>query len=382
MSSTSPITASDDATPIIFAPTYSSTSTDVRLLELPPDLLALLDSLTPAAPLVIRAPSPTSHATLHTADRTYLLREVHTSNTVLVCDRAPHEWTVRASTGTYLEAVPSAPPRAAEILSEVLQASGYDGDEATMDVDGRPRVTMDALLNAVPASLAELHALLRRMHAVELDGEIRVLEHKYVKDMLTVIVSTAVIEGWDLARMRFRATVDAAHEYDDIPEPVVRHLLCAFAVDEGGPVNADVADDFEVALSPSKLVAHFAECVLSEVGSLGSMSYSEFETKWIESVPEPLTIDPAAIEPFSMISDNRIFYLPPSQLPGTVPDRLRALFAIREHWPRELLIARVRDLAPADTAKAAEQMLLKHARLVKADGSVYFAARRDMKTRR
>ncbi|KAJ3374335.1 hypothetical protein GGF31_007855 [Allomyces arbusculus] len=381
MSSTPPATDTTDSIPISFAPTYSSTTTDIRLLELPPDLLALLESSTPAAPLVIRAPSLTSHATLHTADRTYLLREVHTSNTILVCDRAPTEWTVRASTGTYLEAVPSAPLRAAEILSEVLRASGYDGDEATMDVDGRPKVTMDTLLDAVPASLAELCGLLRRMHAVEINGEIRVLAHKYVKDMLTVIVATAVVQGWDLAQMRFRATVEAAQEYE-APEPVVRHLLCAFAVDEGGSVGADTADDFEVALSPNKLVAHFAECVLSEVGVLGNMSYAEFEAKWTESLPEPLTIDLAAIEPFSMINADRIFYLPPARLPGAVPDRLRALFAIRDHWPRELLIARVRDLAPTDTAKAAEQMLLKHARLVKADGKVYFAARRDMKTRR
>jgi hypothetical protein len=78
-----------------------------------------------------------------------------------------------------------------------------------------------------------------------------------------------------------------------------------------------------------------------------------------------------------------IYYLPINRLPGQPAERLKVLFEIRGTWPRDDLIQRMTDLTPSPTeTKLAEQLILKHAKLIRTGGGIWFVPRRDLASRR
>ncbi|ORZ39552.1 sister chromatid cohesion protein Dcc1 [Catenaria anguillulae PL171] len=372
--------------PIRFSATFAPNDSSIRYLELPPDLLALFESKSVGdLTLAFRGPKPGTHpdrnVTLHTDNATYLVREVQTSNTVLTCQatktsEGEPELQVVYSSGNYLEVTHVPPPRLRETLRTVLVGTEWH--------DGRgvefKHVTVRGLLREVQASEAELLNELKRIHAVEIFGYVRQLELDYVKDVLTLIVTTAVATDLDVNNLSVADMVDQLRE--DVNPAIVRHVMSECA-------DERLVGD-RVKLCATKVPAMYAQALLSPLGLGASMSLIDFEEQWQASVPEPFQCDHAQLTPFSLTvpfdpATNRpatIHYLPANELPGTIADRLRLLFSLRNQWPRDEIANLVRDLTLDGSDKACDQLLVKQAKMIKQGGQVLFGPRRDMSTLR
>lgn len=124
--------------------TFSSNSFDeagsFRLLELPPDLCKLVESASGDLPLCIKG-NVNEDAVLCTADKTYAIRSVVLSNSVLVVSSAPEENRVliRDQRHEILEVLPAVPRL--HKLGSLLRGREYDEghedeDEILSDDDG------------------------------------------------------------------------------------------------------------------------------------------------------------------------------------------------------------------------------------------------------
>ncbi|KAI9218606.1 sister chromatid cohesion protein Dcc1 [Blastocladiella britannica] len=399
------------ASKIYFATDYAPSTDAFRLLEIPPDLERLFvaaasSSIDEQEPLVFRGPMTTttlasdsapssapreSGATLHTSSATYSVREVNTSNTLLVCGKvAADEWRVAHTTGNYMEPAPVPPPRLAESLHSLLAGTEAEDDAAFSPAASHSattptwkRVTRAYLLDNVQASPDELDRELARMNAVSVDGYIRLLTLSYVRDVLTLLVATAMALEMDLDALSCNAMAQQLVD-DGVPAIVTSQLLYRYST-ASRPDHGDTVVTLAIA---DQIPAVYGECILARLGVCGSMLLSDFEREWQASVPEPLLCDLKHLESMTVIHASSpvaprfIYYMPLGELPGTVPERLKVLFGLRDTWPRPDLLRLVRDLTLDGSDKAGDSLLVKHARLIKTGGTVVFGPRPDMGTRR
>jgi len=149
---------------------YSS----IRLLELPPTLLEIVESFPPGEyfPLRYKAnadrftikPSPNGTAILSTETKSFLLREVDQSNSLLLF--APTEtdgFRLVHTAKQYFESVTN-PNRIT--LDDILP----EWNDGGMDIDGLNKITLRQLRRRIAASHEEIDQALYAAHAVEIDG--------------------------------------------------------------------------------------------------------------------------------------------------------------------------------------------------------------------
>ncbi|KAL7753292.1 Ctf8p and Ctf18p associating protein [Sorochytrium milnesiophthora] len=347
----------------------------LRLLEIPAELEHVFAGLVrrdgePPQTLVIRGVE-TDSATLHTADRSFNIKDVHTSNTMLIVQPSDDEQqlVVQDTASNVLEVTAAVPVW--DRLRLLLRDALYEGEELE-DRPGQRRnrhYTLSELQQVVQASDAELLAALRTLDALPIHGVYRVLAPSYMQEVLTLVFSTAVAEGWPLDALSLDKCQRVLQSEDNVLPAVTEHVLQVFA-------NAQDGNTW--AVCPSK-VCRFMAKMLFENAADGMWKREEFLNAWREHVPEQYQVDASVLKDMSVETQDPISgvsylqYIAVASLSSKPVERLAQLFAVKTKWTRDEIMPFVSDLVLE--RKKVEPMLIKHARVVRTKDGIHYIAR-------
>lgn len=367
---------------------------DIRLLELPPDVLAALRE---GDRVVVRG-DRSEEAVLCTGNRTYEVKMADTSNTLLIVPdltvpsdpdfQCSDEGTVlhrsrevSACLSAYLELRPC-PPKTSK-LKQLLSQCPYRGEEFEAKSDPRDeyseasdprrvgskenstekarkkngpnRYTFEELLDCVRASEGELVQALDRLEACLIDGHWCLLELDY-RDRVFQFVLT-LLEELDLNHRHVPLDLVCSKLEELEPRFAIEHCLRCYG-------NKTQSDDEGTVyeLSEERVCQFFAELLLRPAGKF---NYHEFMESWRQSVPDGMTTNLSQLEGLALADRNCmppvIWHFPVSELPQDPLSRFNKLFNVREKWTHSEILPYIQDLeTPGQSLNA---LLLKHARV-------------------
>ncbi|KAJ3037178.1 Sister chromatid cohesion protein DCC1 [Rhizophlyctis rosea] len=334
-----------------------------RLLELPKEIASLFEtSQQPttdgfdSSPCLIVRGQEADEATLHTHNKTYAIRDVQTSNTLLLAKPSAHpisdfaqqlaadpsivteggtaiteegpslpEWTSSAHVyeiedclSNYVELAVIL-PRVGR-LTDVLGGCLYGGPKEERNVDQSSLQTTETLHDIIQASDAELLQALKDMEALEVDAEDMPFDRLTASDAIRLLADS--------------------EDEEEIPDTVVRHLLKVF----------------------------------SEKDSDGE---EEENDAWSESVPDVFSVSLDMLKGIALIEgegpQRTIRYFPKSALPSDAKGRFAKLFDVKGKWAYDELLPYVDDLAP--DRKKLDATLLKFGRSSRVGDMTYYTSR-------
>jgi len=167
-----------------------------RLLELPPDLCKLVESSVDDVNLMIKG-GPEDDAVLCTSDRTYNIRSVMLSNSVLVVsprsdvDGSEDQVVIRDSLNELLELVPTVPKlhRMNVLLKGHEWEEGHEEDGSeSFSTAKRKRFTLDEARMELQASEQQLAQVLEQKHVLIIDDALRPLSPSYLHKILELLL--------------------------------------------------------------------------------------------------------------------------------------------------------------------------------------------------
>ncbi|XJO74239.1 hypothetical protein BDV3_005090 [Batrachochytrium dendrobatidis] len=367
---------------------------DYKVLECPPELVAFLQA---SKTLVIRG-CDTDEAVLCTDQATYSLRQVETSNSMLLLQNRSFNLssdrqiqTSNAFTScfpntridavsdvifthsSYLE-VACIPPKLAKLelmLNECLYA-GSDTEacnQTNQNCKNQSIYSLSDFLEIIQASEGEIIDQLNILGAFEINGFWRLLAPTYALYILQLIMLSAVERDMDIFQLSLNDLAIALSE-DQIPEPVLKRCLLS---------NSDSCDtmgqDTVFKLSRTKICRLYGDQMLRELTGNG-IEIMQFLKSWQSAVPLDWEVHLDQIKGLYLLDGSQIKtirYFPKSLLATDPRMRFEDLFKIRKKWLREDMLPFIEDLATTD--KARELLLLKNARISKQGSNTYFTPR-------
>ncbi|KAL0050702.1 hypothetical protein WJX82_005403 [Trebouxia sp. C0006] len=369
----------------------------VRLLELD---ASILDDICNGS-VVIKG-EPSAEAVLCTAQSTYAVKIVETTNSLLLVppaqspditsshpgtdaqnnadaentsgnvSPAPAFQTQAMKSGAALNPIAACPATASHLelvqiaprlqrLDALLQASMYG--EEDVDPENEAAVTsdkmtysFDEMLSEVQASPAELQQALTDRHAVELDGAWRTVDKSYMESLLETALFLAIQQGWSYTALPQQDLVEGlqANGHD---ARLVHHFLSVYAQQQSEGIWS---------LKEPMVCAVFAESLLQ---SKPKWQQEEFLDAWLNSIPQGMTPDLSMLRGMAVKEDTgtqklvKLFNV--QQLPCEPAARFKAVFLERAQWSWQDLQPYVEDLQ--GPGRSAEALLLKYARRVQQD---------------
>ncbi|KAG6821634.1 hypothetical protein H0H93_000143 [Arthromyces matolae] len=362
-----------------FSPTSTAEAGSYKLLELPQDLCKLIENATDTATsLTLKIKGQAADdAVLCTANKTYIVRSVTLSNSILVVtsppdassiDFADDAVVIRDQITEILELTPAVPKL--HTLSSLLRGKEYDGDQDDDDMysgEDETRFTYDDALQTIQASDMELDRGLKERHILVLNGELRPIAPKYLNHVLQLFLNVLVA----LSLPHSSASVDilssSLADDHEIPRSVSTQVMTWFGQIKEGKWTMDV------------------KTLVKEVG-LGILrphlhdpvSQSELIAKWKSSVGDTFESF-VALELLSgnyLVSINdpeSLTYFPASALPVDPARRFADLFLTRSRWKGKDIAPFLSDIAV--DSKERDKLLLKFARATTDAQGVWYTAR-------
>lgn len=316
---------------------------------------------------------------LCTASQTYTLKNVESSNTLLLVDspNLQHDISAgvkrrRALVGmhyNYELAVKKA--RLDNVRAMVLIAGEYKGERE--GDDAAPRLS--EIESACPGSKEEILEELRseKLRAVEIRGRWRVLAEDYEEEVVRVLVATVEEQGWDASS--FPAEECVKIMATDYEKTVVEHCLRFYAhpVAEGSVAPQKSAPIGRWALNVKGIVRFFGVRLLRKVGK---QQQSTFLQAWRAALPEGLPelpseeLTPALLSGFCVQESGQLAYFPHTSLPADPRERFKSLFQCKPKWRGEDMEPFLEGIVTA--TQTSKRLLLKYARSVQTpDGRMY-----------
>ncbi|RPD63626.1 hypothetical protein L227DRAFT_591615 [Lentinus tigrinus ALCF2SS1-6] len=378
-----------------FSPSSSTDTGAFKLLELPADLCKLVESsadLATPARFTIKGATD-EDAVLCTADKTYTVRSVVLSNSILVVTSDPstshtedddepvQEIFIRDQLNEVIELVPSVPRL--HKLNSLLRGREYDEGHEDEDMVSesddevtkkRQKFTYEDAQGAIQASDAELDKGLRDRRVLILNGELRPIARSHLTTILELILTNLVSLSLPHAAAPIATLLSALEDEHDIRRAVSRQVLKWFGrVDEyRGTWEMDV------------------DAVIREVGLGLLRAYRDeptydgaFLAQWRKAVGDTfedkvsltllsgnylVSIDSLSEPPKTLLA-----YFPSSELPVDPWARFAELFLARPRWKIEEIAPFLADISV--DAKERDKLLLKHARAVTDPDGIWYTAR-------
>ncbi|KAK9448670.1 sister chromatid cohesion protein Dcc1 [Limtongia smithiae] len=344
-----------------------------RLVQLPPDLLALLtDSSSPPPPLVLRSQSLQTPTYLCARDTVFQLREVSQSNALLLLTPDPAaDDEVRATPlhGGYIELIPHTP-------NIDLSFVPYYHGPHSICITPMISLSLAAVAARVPSSRTAFSRAWTQACGVEIDGvTYRLHDQDVVAKLLPMMLTAVQASGLDPCALEASAVAKAVRGDDepdenDEPDCVVEAILRRFSTTPSAPYKLDTA----------ALARWFGLTVLAEHAD-HSTDTAAFTNLWIRALP-PLLLDsfPDSTPPLSLLAGecvqptpNTVVYLPSRTLPIEPAARLKRLFSVRTTWPSEELAEFMRDIEPVPSR--VDALFTKHARRKVVKGKAFISRR-------
>lgn len=342
-----------------------------RLLELPPELYQIIESASEKTASLFIKGHPTEDAVLCTSDKTYAVRSVVLSNTVLVVtpSRSDPDGTVhiRDQLHEILELVPVVPKL--HKLSILLRDMEYDeGDEdrqATM-----PKYSYDQARSEIQASEAEFSRGLKDRRILVLEGQLRPIAPAHLSTILELLLNYLISLSLSHQAAVVEELVSVLDDEHEIPRAVSNQVTSWFGDVQEGLWKMD------------------ADAVIRELGigilrhhMHNPISENEFLKKWKNVVGD--TFEPSVklsllsgdyLRNLSSIGEEAtLTYFPSSALPVDPAARFVELFLTRQRWKHEEIEHFLLDTAV--NSKERDKLLLKHARALTDTEGVWYTAR-------
>jgi sister chromatid cohesion protein DCC1 len=369
-----------------------ATISSFRLLELPPDLCKLIESATDPFSFTVKG-QPTDDAVLCTSDKTYALRSVVLSNSILVVTPPPigaspssdfeseldlsDDIVIRDQLNEILELVPSVPKL--HKLGGLLKGMEYDeGADEDMDVDrdGQSRdknvLTYEDARAQIQASEVELAHGIRERRILNINGRLRPITPGYLKTILELLLNHLVTLSPSHKAVSVERLATVLVNEHEIPRQVSTQVMSWFGSVSGEKWTISVDDVLkEVGLG---ILRDYKEDPISE---------EELIARWKAAVGDTF----ASAVFLSLLSGNYLAtssiasdvpsqflkYFPRSSLPVDAPARFADLFLTRSRWKEDEITPFLSDIAV--DSKARDKLLLKFARSTTDSEGTWYTAR-------
>ncbi|THH32287.1 hypothetical protein EUX98_g1901 [Antrodiella citrinella] len=371
-----------------------------KLLELPPDLCKLveqsLESNTTAT-WTIKGQT-NDDAVLCTTNKTYAIRSIVLSNSVLVVTRPDDASTVgsgweqedvviRDTLHEVLELVPSVPRL--QVLNGLLRGREYDEGHEDEDMEdsqegdaeeGRPtkrrKFTYDDARASLQASEMELDRGLRERRVLVLDGELRPIAPTHLTTVLELLLNYLVSLSLPHSAAPVTDLTLALEDDHEIKPKVTTQVMAWFGqVDDGLwslNVNAVVK---EIGLGILRAYKWWQDDPIPE-----SVFVSKWKTAVGDTFEESVSLDlllgnylsQPSIDAFAS-SEPTLAYFPSSTLPTEPVARFADLFLTRTRWKADDIAPFLSEICVDN--KERDKLLLKHARAITDAEGVWYTAR-------
>ncbi|KAH9056583.1 sister chromatid cohesion protein Dcc1 [Lactarius vividus] len=353
-----------------------------RLVELPPDLCKLIESSTGELKLAIKG-GVDDDAVLCTSERTYNIRSVVLSNSVLVisppsdADGNSDQVVIQDSLNELLELVPTVPRlhRLNTLLKEHVWEEGHEEEDENFGAANQKRFTVDQARAELQASEQELTQALREKHVLILDGRshvLRPLSPSYLRKILELLLMHLV----SLSQPHDAASVQELSQPLEDEHEVKRE------------VTLQVMRWFGQVDAANRLWKVDVEKVVRQVG-LGILRQhkndpvpeDEFMTKWNTAVGDTFTSSTSLqlltgnylCTPSPFCSSTVLSYFPCAELPVDPVARFSDLFLTRPRWKVEDIVPYLSDIAV--DSKDLDKLLLRYARALTDKDGLWYTAR-------
>lgn len=357
-----------------FSPSTAQDAGSFRLIELPPELCQLIESTMNApshaqSTLCVKG-SIAEDAVLCTADKTYALRSVQLSNTLLVTTPSRTDSgravNVRDRIHEVLELVPSVPKL--HKLPMLLKGAQYDeGDE-----DRRVtlvKYTYDQALCEIQASEAEFQQGLKEKRILVLDGYLRPIVPTHLSTILELILSYVVTLSLSYQAAGVEELVSTLADEHEVPREVSGQIISWFGPVKEGLWEMDVkAVVAEIGL---EILRHYKHEPIVE---------SEFLSKWKNKVGDTFE----AFLALELLTGNylrsqdnsssaALTYFPASGLQMDPAARFTELFLTKQRWKSNDIEPFLSDIAV--NSKERDKLLLKYARAITTPEGTWYTSR-------
>ncbi|KAL0949471.1 hypothetical protein HGRIS_009524 [Hohenbuehelia grisea] len=426
---------------------FSSTSTaeegSFKLLELPPDLVALIEGALrareeneegtgPSLNLQIKG-ATTDDAVVCTAERTYAMRSVALSNSILVTtspsdplqnhsddgmnidspmdidrplnDMDSNTIVIRDTVNEIMELVPAVPRL--HVLAARLRGQEY-GDAEEDEEDAAPGVYIDITIQpnamtyaearaTVQASEVELERGLREKRVLVLNGRLRPLAPALLRTILELLLNLLAAQGHSATSstpIRAEELVGALADEHEVSRAVSTQVMGWFGTldtreDRWTPDLSAIVREIGLAV----LRGHQHEPILQTdfltqwrglVGdafeaaiSMELLSGNYLSTQAFAFSADRFSVTIGADPDSELSSPNgppsTLTYFPASRLPADPSARFGDLFLTRARWRPEEIAPFLADVAV--DGKERDRLLLKYARATNEAGVVWYTAR-------
>ncbi|CAI0447629.1 unnamed protein product [Linum tenue] len=313
---------------------------------------------------------PNEDVVLCTLSKTYAVKFVGTSNSVFLIPPSRHQFTqngqqsvasvIEISPGN-MELIETAPrlDRLKTLLAqnpyssmEALQADDMEDDskESKMGL-----CTWHDLVNKIQASDDELRNGLEALSAVEIDGFWRIVDEKYMGEILTMLLQNSILNDWSLDKLDEDEVVTSLVT-DGFPHKLAYHCLHVY----GSEVDEARGKSCVWTLDARRVCVHFARQVLG----VGKMKLERFMEMWLKKIPDGMNANLEMLEGEVLTEKVGIEMwvrgFSVASLPSNPAERFSVLFRERPKWESKDLQHYIRDLKVPGLSS--EGLLLKYTR--------------------
>ncbi|KAI9261832.1 sister chromatid cohesion protein Dcc1 [Helicostylum pulchrum] len=345
-----------------------------RLVELSsPELLEAFES---GDCIVIKGLAE-DEAVLCTASKTFVVRQVNTSNSIVLIDSEANEGRhlVQDDLSNTIELLPCLARLGR--LDELLKDSTFSGleNEATIK-ESKTMYTLQDLLSIVQASRQELLQGLKERGAFEYEGYYRLFDKDYLLELVDFLLTNLLIHGMDIQHMSLNQAKECIREGSqeervDIPDDLLVAMLSLFC---------DVADNGEIQFDRRKICRFLGEWILFNPKNK-RWEVPDFLKLWSTMGHELFKPELKDIEGLYIIRETTKFqraiqyiqYFSIQELSTDPAQRFATLFSEKPLWKLEEIQMFLTDLAP--TKKQLELLLLKFARSHRQQNTVLYGSR-------
>lgn len=327
---------------------------------------------------------PDEDAVLCTRSKTYAVKFVGTSNSVLLIPPSDQS-VLRGNTEEHdkklvapvfkvapgvMELVEVAPR--IDKLKKLLSENPYPFDEEVvmeepngMENSNRGLYCWEDLIDQVQASDDELKSGLHSLSAVEIGGYWRIVDDNYMDGILNMLLHNAVLNDWSLNALNESEVVNVLQS-DGFPREIAHHCL---------RVYGSIADEGVGRLDEKRVCVHFARRILRG----GKMRMDNFMAEWTKKIPDGMQASFDMLEGEVLTEklgiETWVYAFSVSSLPSAPTERFSMLFRERPKWEWKDLQPYIRDLSVPGLSS--EGLLLKYTRRTQptADAEPVFSAR-------
>ncbi|KAL2342023.1 hypothetical protein Fmac_009963 [Flemingia macrophylla] len=320
---------------------------------------------------------PDEDAVLCTRSKTYAMKFVGTSNSVLLVPPANHSEfyeipqksdsnndeekvvasVIKVVTGS-MELIEAAPRL--DKLKSLLSEKPYNFEECDMqslEENQESRIglyTWNDLIENIQASDEELRSGLQALSALEINGYWRLVDVSYMDMILGMLLKNSVLNDWSLDALNEDEVVSTL-ESDGFPVVLARHCLHVYGKKVNECLHSGVWK-----LDEKRVCIHFAREILKG----GKRKLESFMDEWRQKIPEGMqpTFDLVEGEVLTerIGVETWVHAFSVASLPSTPAERFSILFRERPKWEWKDLQPYIRDLNVPGLSS--EGLLLKYTR--------------------